>query len=160
MIYMPKTALLLSIKPRFADAIFAGTKTIELRRVRPRVKPGDLVLVYVSAPRSQLEGAFLVESVLEGDPRDLWPVVGSLTDLTLDEYENYFSGAKTAFGIQIRDAWILPTPVDMSALRNEDILPPQSYRYLNSEQANRLGSATVKRLNGKASRPRTRKPKR
>jgi hypothetical protein len=42
---MSQRAVLISIKPMYADLIFAGTKTIELRRVCPKVGPGDLVLV-------------------------------------------------------------------------------------------------------------------
>src|SRR5438552_3893096 len=42
----PKSALLLSIRPKHAEKIFDGIKTVELRRIRPRLQRGDLVLVF------------------------------------------------------------------------------------------------------------------
>ena len=43
--------ILLSIHPRFAEAIFDGTKKVELRRRAPKLMAGDEVVVF--AIRSQ-----------------------------------------------------------------------------------------------------------
>jgi predicted transcriptional regulator len=51
-----------------AVLIFAGTQTIELRRVCPKVSPGDLVLVYVSSPRMAWVGGFEVAGIISGEP--------------------------------------------------------------------------------------------
>ena len=61
----------MSIKPKYANLIFAGTKTIELRRVCPKVGLGDLVLVYVSSPRMALVGGFEVAGIVSGEPQTL-----------------------------------------------------------------------------------------
>jgi len=53
--------LLLSIQPKYANLIFEGKKTTELRRVRPRVNQGDFVLIYVSSPDKVLLGSCEVE---------------------------------------------------------------------------------------------------
>jgi len=143
---MKGTALLLSIKPRFADAIFDGTKAVELRRVRPRLNPGDLVLVYVSSPRCRLEGAFLVDSVVEATPNDLWKAVGHESGLTGDEFFHYYTGAKTGFGIKVKDSWILPSPIELAVLKEANIVPPQSYRYLSRTDTAKLGKPTNKAL--------------
>ena len=47
---MPRETLLLSIRPTFVERIIDGTKTAELRRVRPTVRPGQDVLIYGSSP--------------------------------------------------------------------------------------------------------------
>lgn len=134
-------ALLLSIKPRFADAIFDGSKTYELRKVRPRVKEGDLVLVYVTVPRSKLEGAFKVSSLLEMAPEKLWPRIRGKCGVTKAEFTAYFEGKDTAFAIGVAEAWVLESPVELSKLRSEEILPPQGYRYLtNIETLSLLGN--------------------
>src|SRR6185503_3263930 len=65
---MPNQALLISVRPRFAEMIFAGTKVVELRRLRPRIGTGDLVFVYVSSPVMALAGAFEVGEVVSGAP--------------------------------------------------------------------------------------------
>ena len=38
---MTNHALLISIRPRFVEAIFAKTKSVELRRVKPRLEAGQ-----------------------------------------------------------------------------------------------------------------------
>lgn len=134
-------ALLLSIKPRFADAIFEGTKTFELRKVRPKVVAGDLVLVYVTIPRCRLEGAFKVSEVLEMAPAKLWLRVRGKCGVTSTEFNEYYSEKSTAFAIGVTEAWQLETAVGLNALRKEEIVPPQGYRYLTvGETASLLGS--------------------
>ena len=134
---MNGSALLLSIKPRYADAIFTRQKRVELRRVRPRVGPGDLVLVYVSSPRCALEGAFLVERVLKAAPSALWKHVSSQAGLSRDEFEGYFGTREMAYAIVIQKVWRL-APVTLSTMRRAQIRPPQSYQYLDKSTAARL----------------------
>ncbi|MFT4176031.1 MAG: ASCH domain-containing protein [Luteolibacter sp.] len=130
-----KKALLLSIKPRFAEAIFEGTKVFELRKVRPRLACGDLVLVYVTSPRCQLEGAFDVVSVIELPLEELWKVVENGCALTKGEFDDYFNGKTVGYAIGVGNAWVLETSRNLRFLRDEEIVPPQSYRYLSASQA-------------------------
>ncbi|MGH8017881.1 MAG: ASCH domain-containing protein [Opitutaceae bacterium] len=127
---MNAAALLLSIKPRFADAIFSGEKTVEIRRVRPRLRAGDLVFVYVSSPRCALEGAFEVERLLEAEPKQLWKFVAGRAGLPHKEFDDYLSGCEIAFGIVIRRRWQLAEPLHLKKMRKRRVDPPQSYRYL------------------------------
>ena len=62
---------LLSIKPAYADAIFAGSKTIEFRRSRIAADI-DIVLVYATRPVGQVVGWFEVAGVIESTPKKLW----------------------------------------------------------------------------------------
>lgn len=134
---MKNNALLLSIRPRFADAIFEGTKRVELRRVRPRVKAGDLVLVYVTAPRSKLEGAFEVERVLEETPTALWSHVSGNSGVTRQEFDEYYRDCRTAFAIVVKKVW-RHDPVSLARMRRARIRPPQSYHYLDEATTARL----------------------
>lgn len=127
-------ALLLSIKPRFADAIFSGEKTFELRRVRPKVEAGSLVLVYVTTPRCALEGAFEVKAVHEDSPKRLWSRIGTECGVTKSEFTTYFSGADLGYAIEIARSWILDDQVSLKAMRDCSIRPPQSYHYLDGQQ--------------------------
>ena len=52
-----RRVLLLLIHSRFAERILAGSKTVELRRVRPGIEPGDRVLLYASSPVRGLTGS-------------------------------------------------------------------------------------------------------
>jgi len=127
------TALLVSIRPRFVEQIFAGTKTVELRRVRPRVKAGDLVIIYASGDQKALVGAFQIREIFAASPSAIWRRYGSKTGLTKRECDNYFSGLDTGFSIEVARTWQLASPVQLETLRNQQggFHAPQSYRYLD-----------------------------
>ena len=127
--------LLLSVRPRFAALILAGTKTIELRRVRPRVDPGDGVLLYVSSPVMALMAYSTVERVFEGSPAKLWEQVRSRAGVTRREYDEYFRGAARGVGIVLGALDRFSRAVPLSELRERwpGFHPPQSFRYLDSQ---------------------------
>ena len=128
-------ALLLSIRPRFVDSIFAGTKTVELRRVKPRVQAGDLVVVYASGAIKGLFGAFEVTGVTAGSPDYIWKKHNKGSGLTRDEFDGYFAGVETGYAICIGKLWRLPEPVLLPTLRTrrKGFRPPQSYQYWSLE---------------------------
>jgi predicted transcriptional regulator len=129
---MTQRALLISIRPRFAEKIFAGTKTVELRRVRPRVSAGDLVFVYVSSPIKELQGAFEVGRVITAAPSVLWKRLGKNAGVTHAEFRDYFSGKDLTHAIVIKRFWKLPVPLSLPELRQRTggFRPPQSFRYI------------------------------
>lgn len=141
----PRSALLLSIRPTHAEKIFNGTKTVELRRVKPRLNGGDLVLVYVSSPVMALMGGFEVESVISGSPRQVWCAVNGRSGLTRAEFDEYYEGAKRAFAIVLKRRWKLKEPVRLRQLRQKrtGFRPPQSYHYLTLAEVNRFGALDV-----------------
>ncbi len=138
---MPEHALLLSIRPKHAARIFDGTKTVELRRVRPRLGGGDLVLVYVSSPVKAMLGAFEVAFVVAARPAELWNRVKSKAALTRDDYDEYYREAKMAYGIFLKRKWTLDKPVGLEDLRERaaNFRPPQSYHYMTAAQAQSIG---------------------
>jgi len=138
---MPEHALLLSIRPKYAAMIFDGTKTVELRRVRPRVTAGDLVLVYASSPVKALLGAFEVARVVTAPPSLLWKQVESKAGISRDQFNQYFNGVEESYGIFLKRKWALNEPVELDELRERqsNFRPPQSYHYLTPTQISRIG---------------------
>lgn len=143
------TALLVSIRPRFVEQIFAGTKTVELRRIRPRVKTGDLVIVYASGSQKALVGAFQVGNLVALSPTTIWRRYSSKTGLTRSECDTYFTGLTTGFAIEIARTWQLPVPVQLETLRSQrgGFHAPQSYRYLDLGKVLSMGGEAL--LGGK-----------
>lgn len=131
---MSKTAVLMSIKPEYAEMIFDGRKTIELRRVCPKVARGDLVLVYVSGPKMALVGGFEVEGVVSSHPAQLRKEVLFESGVSTAVFDAYFKGSDVAYGIKIGRTWQLEKPTHLRALRRRKggFQPPQSYRYIRS----------------------------
>lgn len=124
-------ALLLSIRPHFVDLIFAGRKTVELRRVKPRVKAGDLVVVYASGATKGMVGAFEVAGVTAAAPSSIWRKFNGGSGLTKRGFDSYFSGASVGYAIRIGKRWKIQEPVPLNTLRKRraGFRPPQSYHY-------------------------------
>ena len=131
---MRQTALFLSIRPTFASRILNGTKTIELRRVRPNVMPGGTVLIYSSSPEMALLGSAQIKTILSGTPKELWDRVKDKAGVSRQEYDDYFSMAEIAIGIWLRTVQRLVRPIPLQELRARWpwLRPPQSYRYVNA----------------------------
>ena len=131
--------LLLSLQPQFAEKVFDGTKKVELRRTWPKVTI-DTVLVYVSTPVKALVGAFTVAQIMEGNPTYLWGKVRRHAGITRKQFDDYYAGALKGYGIFFSDIKTLPSPVELSQLRElwTDFHPPQSYRYMDAKAVERL----------------------
>lgn len=132
-----KHALLISIRPRFAEMIFSGRKTVELRRVRPKaLKEGDLALVYVTSPTKELQGAFEVQKIISASPDALWKKLGAKTGVSRKEFDAYFVGKQIAHAILIKKAWKLDCPIQLSSLkrRSGGFQPPQSFHYIRNRE--------------------------
>ena len=128
---MNKHALLISIRPRFAQMIFDGTKTVELRRVCPKVAKGDLALVYVSSPIRELQGAFEIDHIISASPATIWKKFGKKTGVKRSEFYAYLTGKKIAHALVIKKAWKLPISIKLAILRlkHGGFRPPQSFQY-------------------------------
>ncbi|WP_423916938.1 ASCH domain-containing protein [Candidatus Poriferisodalis sp.] len=88
----PARALVLSLKPRFAQAILAGTKTVEVRRVMPRITISTLALLYASGSARALVGTCVVRSVARYSTDELWHLHGVDTALSKTEFDAYLEG--------------------------------------------------------------------
>lgn len=134
-------ALLLSIRPHFVEAIFAGTKTVELRRVKPRLKAGDLVVIYASGATKGIVGAFEVAGVTVASPPQIWRKHNGGSGLGKKEFERYFAGVSIGYAIRIGKLWKHPAPVLLGTLRKRKngFRPPQSYHYWKRDDLLRVG---------------------
>jgi predicted transcriptional regulator len=141
----PGKALLVSIRPRYVEQIFAGTKTVELRRVRPRVEAGALVIVYASGTQKALVGAFQIAEVTAASPAAIWQRFGSKTGLNQAEFDSYFTGVETGFAIEVAQTWKLAEPVQLSTLRRQHggFHAPQGYRYLDMGEVLSMGGEAL-----------------
>lgn len=144
---MSINVLLLSIQSKYAAKIFRGEKRVELRRVRPKIKKGDHVFVYVPSPRKALVGTFEVEKVIEAIPEELWEDVKNVAGVTQEEFQNYYSDRCLGFGIFLSKSERFSRPVRLDALRRmwPEFQPPQGYHYLTPDQVNLIRSYSAGR---------------
>jgi predicted transcriptional regulator len=122
---MVRPNVLMSIRPAYAEAILAGTKTFELRRRRPSFSAGTRVVVYSSSPDQQLLGTFEAGVIHEASPARIWTLVAGQAGIDRDAFDTYFAGCEKAYAIEIRSTQRLaPKPLRFR--------PPQSYLFLRS----------------------------
>jgi predicted transcriptional regulator len=142
---MREPVALLSVRPRFAEALLNGSKTVEIRRRKAHIADGAICLVYASSPVRALVGAVSVRATDTDLPEALWGRWGAYTGLQRDEYDDYLKDSVKACAIVVSDAVSFPRPVNLSELRrrHRNFVTPQSYRFLGTGELTSL-------LNGEA----------
>lgn len=133
-------ALLISIKPKYVAQIVIGNKRVELRRTRPNIGCGEIVLIYESSPTMALVGYGVVEKVISSSPWSLWPRVRKLAGISKAEFDGYFRGAEKAYGIEFEKIDFFNKPIGLVKLREKlgGFHPPQIYRYLSKENLSNI----------------------
>lgn len=136
-----RPTLLLSIQREHADAILDGSKTYELRRVRPGIRAGDRILLYVTAPVSALCGYFRVDEIITGSPTHIWRRVQSGAGITRRQVYEYLRDARTPCAIGVGDAFRLTTSLSADEIRQAwaEFHPPRSFRYVPPDVMVALG---------------------
>ena len=133
-------ALFLSIRPKFVNRILNGYKKVELRRVRPNVASGDLLLIYASSPQKELRGFSVVSNVCSGSPQKLWSKFSEDAGLSRAEFEDYFYGMAVGFAIQFGPVYKFEAPIGLNSLKEiwPGFKPPQIYRYFSPDEYTHL----------------------
>ena len=133
--------LLLSIRPKFANAILDGSKTVEFRRRAPRqVVLGSELVIYESSPTCALVGLATIEGLIECSPSQLWRKCKEIGGIEYEGFCEYFANADRAVGIILGSARRLSTQVDLEALRVywPGFHPPQQFVYINDERRSQI----------------------
>lgn len=128
-----KKYVLMSIKPVYAELIKSGQKTIELRRIAPKVNTGDVLVIYESSPVKRVTSFCEIESMVVTEPSKLWEIAKNTVGLTYDSFLKYFDGKTQAVGIKLGRVQRLSNPKELCVI-SKDLKAPQSYRYLTQEQ--------------------------
>jgi len=132
--------IVLSLKPRFADAILAGSKTVELRRLEPKIVVPTRALVYSTSPVRALVGTCIVTSVVSERLATLWREYGPSTGVNHREFLDYFEGVEKGTALTLADPTSLPQPIPLTRLRETSpgFRPPQSFAYVDTQTGDRL----------------------
>ena len=109
--------IVLSLKPRFAQAILAGVKTVELRRTVPKIVIPTRALLYASSPVRALLGTCVITSVRSADLAALWHEYGSRSELPYHEFQQYFEGVVKGTALTLSEPQALSRPIPLQDLR-------------------------------------------
>ena len=122
--------VLLSIKPKYADLIFDGTKKFEFRRTIFKNENIKTIVVYASSPVQKVIGEFEIESILNKDLAVLWQQTKKHAGIDEQYFFEYFINKEKGYAIKIKKTRKYRKPL---CLRDDfNLLPPQSFLYLNN----------------------------
>lgn len=125
--------VLLSVQPKYADAMVEGRKTIEFRK---RIFPDSIekVYVYSSSPVKRIVGCFDRGRVHMDTPEQLWSKYSGCGCISQDDYETYYQGHSVAYAIEINNFCTF-----RHTINPKEIIPgfqaPQSYCYIDNVEA-------------------------
>ena len=125
--------ILISLKPKYADHIFEGSKTVELRKRRLNVEPGTRVWIYATTPVAALRGYAKLAYVKTGTPAQIWRTLGKQTGVSKDEFEAYFDTSKQAHALVLTEVMEMKKTLSLVQIREAvgNFHPPQFYCHLN-----------------------------
>jgi predicted transcriptional regulator len=124
---------IISIKPRFATAIFRGEKTVELRTRTPRLTVGATLLIYVTTPVAELQGLAKIAFVETATPPEIWRKFGSQAAIDKQEFDAYTvnRGSLSAIGLSNVEKFSAPKSLASLRLEIEGFQPPQFMAFID-----------------------------
>jgi predicted transcriptional regulator len=130
---------IISIRPGFAEAIFAGLKTVELRRRIPPLDVGTRLWIYATRPVGAVMGSAIVGRIVRSSPDDLWTQFGNRACISREDYDTYFHGASEAIGlILIQIARGKPIEIEKLRRMRDGFHPPQVIARITDTEAKSL----------------------
>lgn len=136
----PDRMVVLSLRPRFAEAILAGAKTVELRRTEPKIVVPTRALLYAASPVRALLGTCIITSVRSTDLAALWQEHGSHAALSYEDFRRYFEGVDVGTALTLTEPRRFSCKVALEDMRAKprSFRPPQSFAYVDAKTGNRF----------------------
>ena len=123
--------VLLSIKPRFVEAIIDGRKRYEFRKNKFTKKDITRAYIYSTSPVKKIIGIFKISDIIEDSPSALWDRLKDHAGISEDEFFDYFRNKETGFALEIKEVEKFKNPIDPKTLI-PNFVPPQSFHYIKA----------------------------
>jgi len=140
---MEGKAVLISIRPQYANKIISGEKRLEFRR-RWAVQEVQHLLIYSSSPVKRFVAIAEVKSISIASPTGLWAlsktIGGGISRKNLFEY---LEGKTKAVAIELSQVQEICSSISPKKLLGRNFRPPQSFRYLEKDEFLQLKSKLV-----------------
>lgn len=119
--------VLLSIKPKYANAILAGVKLVEFRKLTFKQEI-ERVYIYSSSPEQRIIGYFTIEDIISDTPKKLWKEFNRVGSITEEDFFDYFANKEIGYSIKIKSVNKFKKAKDPKTIF-ENFVAPQSYMY-------------------------------
>lgn len=128
-------SLLLSVKPQYARALLAGSKTAEVRRKFPDVPNGTIIVLYSSSPERAVVGTVRLRRLVRIAPDKVWDTYSDEIEIDRGSLDEYLTGAASSAVLEVDSPKAWQQPISLAMLRaHAQLEPPQSFRYLAESQ--------------------------
>ena len=110
-----KKILLMSIKTKYANQIFKGTKKYEYRR--RSIKEGNLnkkIFIYSSEIDKKIVGYIIVDEILEGTSEYILKRTNNEGNIDII---NYFKDCENCYALKIKEAVLLQKAISLKELK-------------------------------------------
>lgn len=120
-------ALLLSIKPEYAEKILKGEKKFEYRK-RLAKEDVSYIYIYSTAPSMKVVALVHIEGHLSDSPTALWEKTKAAAGISRAKFRDYFRGCKTAYAYELGKVEVFESPKNLSDFGVA--VAPQSFVYI------------------------------
>lgn len=121
--------VLMSIKPKYANKIFDGTKLYEYRRKIWSRTDVNKIFVYASSPIRLVIGQVEIDTIEQTCPRDIWSNTHWFGGIIEKDFYEYFKNCERGYAIRIKNPVALNTPVAPKKMLG--VSAPQSWCYVD-----------------------------
>jgi predicted transcriptional regulator len=121
-------AIILSIKPEYAERIINGVKKYEYRKIIAR-KEVNKIYIYATYPVMKIIGEVSIDGdILKGSPTAIWERTKQNSGISRSKYRLYFKGKKYAYAYPLGKITRYDSPKHLSDFGLSQ--PPQSFVYV------------------------------
>ena len=125
--------LLMSIKTKYANQIFDGTKEYEFRRKSIGEKNcNKKIYIYSSEEEKAIVGYMIVDKILSGNLEKIQTLTNSFNNKGM---ENYFNGCEECYALHISEHHKFIKPINLEDIKSQHkkFVVPQFYRYIKEK---------------------------
>jgi type I restriction enzyme S subunit len=122
----------LPIKPKYANQILSGNKTVEFRK-RGFAKDIEYVAVYSSSPVSRVVGIFKISEINKDRPATIWKKFREVGGISHANYCKYYANSEQACALVIKSVTAFTSPLKLDQIRT-GMKAPQSFCYLSEKE--------------------------
>lgn len=131
--------VIISIRPNFAEAIFSGVKTIELRRRVPQLPVGTRLWIYATKPEGAVLGCALVDGVISGSLEEIWRASNDQAGVSRAEFDDYFAGSDMGIALRLTNVKRgRPVPIANFQTIRPGFHPPQTIARISALESHSL----------------------
>ena len=124
---------IISVKPRYAELILSGEKTVELRNRVVRMEPGTVIWIYATKPVGGIVALAELDLVVHDTPAEIWVRYGREICIDRAHFDSYINNRESVSALILSSVRKLKHSVTLDWIRRStgNFQPPQFYSRLS-----------------------------